>query len=63
MRWVAPLTVHDHLHIVQKTVNDGEGLGHGHASFFLGESVESLEYRLDLAISQQLLRELLCETS
>ena len=63
MRWVAPLTVHDHLHIVQKTVNDGEGLGHGHAGLFLGESVQPLQYRLYLAISQQLLRELLCDTS
>ena len=63
MRWVALLTVHDHLHIVQKAVNDGEGLRHGHASFFLGESVQSLEYRLDLAVSQQLFCELLCNKS
>jgi hypothetical protein len=62
MRWAAPLTVHDHLHIVQKTVNDGQGLRHGHAGLVLGESVQSLEYRLDLAVSQQLLCELLYDT-
>jgi anti-sigma regulatory factor (Ser/Thr protein kinase) len=62
MRWAARLTVHDHLHIIQKTMNDGEGLRHGHAGLFLCESVQSLEYRLDLAVSQQLLCELLCDT-
>ena len=63
MRWAAPLTVHDHLHIVQKTVNDSKGMRHGHAGLFLGESVQSLEYRLDLAVSQQFFGELLCDTS
>jgi hypothetical protein len=62
MHWAARLTVHDDLHIVQKTVNDGQGLRHGHAGLFLCESVQSLEYRLDLAVSQQLLSELLCDT-
>jgi hypothetical protein len=41
-------------------VNDSQGLRHGHPGLFLRESVQSLEYRLDLAISQQLLCELLC---
>ena len=63
MRWAAPLTVHDHLHIVQQTVNDSKGMRHGHAGLFLCESVQSLEYRLDLAVSQQLLCKLLCDTS
>ena len=44
-------------------MNDSQGLRHGHARLFLRESVQSLEYRLDLAISQQLLCELLCDTS
>ena len=44
-------------------MNDSQGLGHGHARLFLRESVQSLENRLDLAISQQLLCELLCDTS
>jgi hypothetical protein len=53
-------TIHDHLHIIQKTVNDSQGLRHSHPGLFLRESVQSLQYRLDLAIPQQLLRELLC---
>jgi hypothetical protein len=59
----ASLTVNDYLHIIQKTMNDGQCLCHGHPGLFLRESVQSLEYRLDLAISQQLLCELLCNTS
>jgi hypothetical protein len=56
----ASLTVHDHLHIIQKTVNNSQGLRHGHAGLFQREPVQSLQYGLDLAISQQLLRKLLC---
>jgi hypothetical protein len=44
-------------------MNDSQGLGNGHAGLFLRESVQSLQYRLDLAVSQQLLCELLCDTS
>jgi hypothetical protein len=43
-------------------MDDCQGLHHGHAGLFLRESVQSLQYRLDLAIPQQLLRELLCNT-
>jgi hypothetical protein len=46
--------------MVQKTVNDSQGLRHGHAGLFLRESIQSLQDRLDLTIPQQLLRELLC---
>jgi hypothetical protein len=41
-------------------MNDSQGLSHGHAGLFLRESVQPLQDRLDLAIPQQLLRELLC---
>ena len=41
-------------------MNDSQGLRHGHARLFLRESVQSLKYRLDFAISQQFLCELLC---
>ena len=41
-------------------MNDSQGLRHGHPGLFLRESVQSLKYRLDFAISQQLLCELLC---
>ena len=44
-------------------MNDSQGLRHGHPGLFLRESVQSLKYRLNLAISQQLLCELLCEKS
>ena len=43
-------------------MNDSKCLRRGHAGLFLCESVQSLYYRLDLAIPQQLLRELLYNT-
>ena len=43
-------------------MNDGQGLSNGHAGLFLRESVQSLQYLLYLAVSQQLLGELLCDT-
>ena len=53
-------TFHNHLHISHKTMNDTQGLRHGHPRLVLGQSVQSLENRLDLALPQQLLRKLLC---
>ena len=44
-------TVHDYLHIIHKAVDDFEGLGHSHPTFLLGETVQSLQDRLDLAFS------------
>jgi hypothetical protein len=42
-------------------VNDSQGLGYSHAGLFLREPIQSFQYRLDLAVPQQLLRELLCD--
>jgi hypothetical protein len=50
IRHSASPTFHDHFHIVQKTMNDSQGLRHSHAALFLRESVKSLQYRLDLTI-------------
>ena len=52
-------TVHDELHVAQKTMNDLKRLSPGHASLIDGESVQSIEHILDLALPQQLLCKLL----
>ena len=43
-------TVHDNLRVIQKIVNDSKGLRYSHAGLFLRESVQSLQYLLNLAI-------------
>jgi hypothetical protein len=57
----APLTVHNHFHIVHKTVDNLQDVGLHHAGLVLGEPVQSTQYIFDLAVPQQLLRELLCD--
>jgi hypothetical protein len=62
IRCSVPPTVYYHLHIIQKAVDDSQGLSDSHEGLFPRESVQPFQYRLNLAIPQQLLRELLCNT-
>jgi hypothetical protein len=55
-------TFHNYLHVTDKTMDYTQGLCDGHPSLVLGQSIQSLEYSLYLALSQQLLREFLCGT-
>jgi hypothetical protein len=43
-------TFHNYLHITHKTVHDTQGLCNGHPSLVLGQSIQSLEYGLYLAV-------------
>ena len=52
------LTFHYHSHILNKTVDDLEGLRCGYPSLVLGESIQPLEYRLDALLSKELLNQL-----
>jgi hypothetical protein len=55
-------TFHNYLHISHKTIYYTQGLCHSQPSLVLGQSIQSAEYGLYLAVPQQLLRELLCGT-
>ena len=57
-RLVYLLTFHYHSHILNKTVDDLEGLRCGYPSLVLGESIQPLEYRLDALLSKELLNQL-----
>ena len=61
-RLVHLLTVHYPFHILEKTVNDLEGLRCRYPSLVLGETVLSLKYRLDVLLSnsQELLEKCFC---
>ena len=50
-RLVHLLTAHYPFHILEKTVNDLEGLCCRYPSLILGETVQSLKYRLDVLLS------------
>ena len=52
---VCLLTVHYHPHILDKAVDDLEGLRCGYPSFILSESIEPLENRLNVLLSKKLL--------
>ena len=54
------LTFHNHLHIAHKAMNDTQCLRNGHPRLILGQSIQSLENCLNLALPQQLLRKLFC---
>ena len=54
------LTVHDHRHILDKTVNNLERLRRGDPSLILGESIQSLDYRFDVLLSKKLLNKFFC---
>ena len=52
-------TVHDDFYVAHKTMNDLERLGPSHTGLIKGESVQSMEHILNLALSQQFLCKLL----
>jgi hypothetical protein len=54
------LTVGDHPHILDKTMDNLQGLRSGQFRLFLGESVKPLENRLGILLSEQLLDKFLC---
>ena len=54
------LTVHDHRHILNKTVNNLKCLRRGDPSLILGESIQSLDYRFDVLLSKKLLNKFFC---
>lgn len=54
------LTVHNHPHILDKTVNNLECLRRGDPSLILGESIQSLDYRFDVLLSKKLLNKFFC---
>lgn len=53
-------TVHHYSHIIDKAMYHAQCLGNGHQSLFLSQSIQSLKYSLNLALSQQFLCKLLC---
>ena len=53
-------TFHNYLHITYKAVDDTQGLCNSHPSLVLGQSIQSLQNRLYLALPQKLLRKFLC---
>ena len=53
-------TFQNDLDITHKTMDHTQGLCNSHPSLVLGQSIQSLQDCLYLALSQQLLRELLC---
>ncbi len=54
------LTIHHHLHILDKTINDFKGLRRSYPSLILGESIQPLEYSLDFLLSEKLLNKFFC---
>ncbi len=54
------LTVHHHPHILDKTIYDFEGLRGSYPSLILSEPIQSLEYCLDLLLSEKLLNKFFC---
>ena len=54
------LTIHDYPHILDKTVDDLEGLRCGIPSLSPGESIQLLEHRMNTVFSQKLLSIFLC---
>jgi hypothetical protein len=54
------LTVHHHPHILDKTINNFEGLRSSYPSLILGEPIQPLEYCLDLVLSKKLFNNFFC---
>jgi hypothetical protein len=54
---VGLLTIHHHPNILNKTVDNFEGLRRGYPSLILGESIQPLDYRFDVLLSKKLLNE------
>ncbi len=57
------LTVHDHVHILDETIDDFENLHGGHVSLILRESVQPLQYHLDFLLSKAFLSKSRCVSS
>ena len=55
MSRVRSLTIDGHPHALEETMNDSKGLGRGGPSFVVCESVESLQDRLDIFLSENFL--------
>ena len=49
------LTVNDILHILEKTIDDLEGLRRSYPSLILSEPIQPLKYRLDVLPTEKLL--------
>jgi hypothetical protein len=49
------LTVNDILHILEKTIDNLEGLCRSYPSLILSEPIQSLKYRLDVLSPEKLL--------
>ena len=54
------LTVHYLFHVLEKAMDDLEGLCCRYPSLVLAESVYPLEYRLDILLSKELLEKFFC---
>ena len=61
MSRVGLLTIHGHPRALDETMNDGKGLGCGSPSFVVGESVQSLQNRLGIFLSENLLYKFDCD--
>jgi hypothetical protein len=46
-----PRTLHDYPNIVQKTMDNLQGLEGGHVSLFLGQPIQPVQHSLDLNLS------------
>jgi len=57
---VCLLTVHDHVHILDKTVDDLQSLTCSSPSLIVGKSIQSLEDSLDFLLSKGLLHKFDC---
>jgi hypothetical protein len=44
-------TIHDHFHVIDKSVDHFHGLSGGHPALLLCKTVESFQHSLDLAFS------------
>ena len=53
-------TVHHYPHILDKTINDFEGLRGSYPSLILGEPIQPLKYCIDLLLSEKFLNKLSC---
>jgi hypothetical protein len=59
-RRVGFFTIHDHPHILDETIDDFESLRCGRPSLVLGESIQPLQHRFDLVLSQKFLYKFHC---
>jgi hypothetical protein len=55
-----PLTVHDFCQIIDKAIDNFKGLRRGRASLLKRQPIQSLQHRLNIIFSEELLSEFLC---